>query len=59
MKAFCISNKNDMADAEALWRTAQERPGRTVSVKAEAQRSMLAPSLGEASARQIQADAGR
>ncbi|HBS5837306.1 TPA: IS110 family transposase [Klebsiella variicola] len=41
VKAFNIRNKNDMADAEAIWRAAQQ-PGKAVAVKTEAQQAMLA-----------------
>lgn len=41
VKAFNIRNKNDMADAEAIWRAVQQ-PGKAVAVKTEAQQAMLA-----------------
>lgn len=41
VKAFNIRNKNDMADAEAIWRAVQQ-PGKAVAVKTESQQAMLA-----------------
>jgi transposase len=41
VKAFNIRNKNDMADAHAIWRAVQQ-PGKAVAVKTERQQAMLA-----------------
>src|SRR5260370_27042623 len=40
-KAFNIRNKNDAADARAIWLAVQQ-PGRPVAVKTEAQQAVLA-----------------
>ena len=40
-KAFNIRNKNDAADARAIWLAVQQ-PGRPIAVKAEAQQAVLA-----------------
>jgi transposase len=40
-KAFNIRNKNDTADARAIWLAVQQ-PGRPVAVKTEAQQAVLA-----------------
>ncbi|PHM29521.1 transposase [Xenorhabdus budapestensis] len=40
VKAFNIRNKNDTADAQAIWRSVQQ-PGKAVAVKTEAQQAML------------------
>jgi transposase len=42
VKAFNIRNKNDAADARAIWLAAQQ-PGKPVAVKTEMQQAMLAP----------------
>lgn len=41
VKAFNLRNKNDVADAQAIWRAVQQ-PSRAVAVKSEAQQAMLA-----------------
>lgn len=41
VKTFNIRNKNDTADAQAIWRTVQQ-PGKAVAVKTEQQQAMLA-----------------
>jgi transposase len=41
VKAFNIRNKNDRADAHAIWRAVQQ-PGKAVAVKSERQQAMLA-----------------
>lgn len=41
VKAFNIRNKNDIADAQAVWRAVQQ-PGKAVTVKTEDQQAMLA-----------------
>ncbi|NUX99803.1 IS110 family transposase [Paraburkholderia youngii] len=41
VKAFNIRNKNDAADARAIWMAAQQ-PGKPVAVKTEMQQAMLA-----------------
>lgn len=41
VKAFNIRNKNDVADAEAIWRAVQQ-PSKAVAVKTEMQQAMLA-----------------
>jgi transposase len=41
VKAFNIRNKNDAADAEAVWRAVQQ-PAKAVAVKTEEQQAMLA-----------------
>jgi transposase len=41
VKAFVMGNKNDMADARAIW-TAVQQPGKVVAVKTEAQQAVLA-----------------
>lgn len=41
VKAFNIRNKNDIADALAIWRAVQQ-PGKSVAVKTEQQQAMLA-----------------
>lgn len=41
VKAFNIRNKNDTADAHAIWRAVQQ-PSKAVAVKTEAQQAMLA-----------------
>jgi len=41
VKAFNIRNKNDAADAEAIWRAVQQ-PAKAVAVKTEEQQAMLA-----------------
>ncbi|RUT66914.1 IS110 family transposase [Morganella morganii] len=41
VKAFNIRNKNDTADAQAIWRAVQQ-PGKAVAVKTEQQQAMLA-----------------
>ncbi|CAB3809932.1 IS110 family transposase ISBcen5 [Paraburkholderia ultramafica] len=41
VKAFNIRNKNDAADAQAIWRAVQQ-PSKGVAVKTEAQQAMLA-----------------
>ncbi|KVS36309.1 transposase [Burkholderia vietnamiensis] len=40
VKAFNIRNKNDMADAHAIWRAVQQ-PSKAVAVKTEMQQAML------------------
>jgi transposase len=40
-KAFNIRNKNDAADARAIW-IATQMPGKSVAVKTEAQQAVLA-----------------
>jgi transposase len=40
-KAFNIRNKNDAADARAIWLAVQQ-PGRPVAIKSEAQQAVLA-----------------
>jgi transposase len=40
VKAFNIRNKNDAADAQAIWRALQQ-PGKPVAVKTEMQQAML------------------
>lgn len=42
VKAFVPGNKNDMADARAVWLAMQQPGVRTVAVKTEAQQSVLA-----------------
>ena len=41
VKAFVTGNKNDVADARAIW-TAVQQPGKSVAVKTEAQQAVLA-----------------
>jgi transposase len=41
VKAFNIRNKNDAADARAIWRAVRQ-PGQSVAVKSEKQQAMLA-----------------
>src|SRR5271156_1412326 len=41
VKAFNIGNKNDAADARAIWMAVQQ-PGKAVAVKTEAQQAVLA-----------------
>ena len=41
MKAFNIRNKNDAADARAIWLAVQQ-PSKAVAVKTEMQQAMLA-----------------
>ncbi|SMG61070.1 IS110 family transposase [Paraburkholderia susongensis] len=41
VKAFNIRNKNDVADAHAIWRAVQQ-PSKAVAVKSEMQQAMLA-----------------
>lgn len=41
VKAFVIGNKNDVADARAIW-MAMQQPSKAVSVKTEAQQAVLA-----------------
>ncbi|MDE9433490.1 IS110 family transposase [Xenorhabdus bovienii] len=41
VKAFNIRNKNDIADAQAIWRAVQQ-PGKAVAIKTETQQAMLA-----------------
>ncbi|CAN0627091.1 transposase [Burkholderia multivorans] len=41
VKAFNIRNKNDAADARAIWFAVQQ-PGKSVAVKTEMQQAMLA-----------------
>ncbi|KAA8690101.1 IS110 family transposase [Pseudomonas caricapapayae] len=41
VKAFNLPHKNDMADAQAIWRAVQQ-PSRAVAVKSETQQAMLA-----------------
>jgi len=41
VKAFNIRNKNDSADAQAIWRAVQQ-PSKAVAVKSETQQAMLA-----------------
>ncbi|MDI6978448.1 IS110 family transposase [Serratia sp. Se-RSBMAAmG] len=41
VKAFNIRNKNDIADAQAIWRAVQQ-PGKAVAIKTEQQQAMLA-----------------
>lgn len=41
VKAFNIGNKNDAADARAIWLAVQQ-PGKAVAVKSEAQQAVLA-----------------
>src|SRR5579875_2340229 len=41
VKAFNIRNKNDAADAQAIWRAVQQ-PSKPVAVKTEMQQAMLA-----------------
>lgn len=41
VKAFNIRNKNDIADAQAIWRAVQQ-PSKAVAVKTEQQQAMLA-----------------
>lgn len=41
MKAFNIRNKNDAADAQAIWLAVQQ-PGKAIAVKTEAQQAVLA-----------------
>ena len=41
VKAFNIRNKNDTADAQAIWRAVQQ-PGKAVAIKTEQQQAMLA-----------------
>ena len=41
VKAFNIRNKNDSADARAIWLAVQQ-PGKAVAVKSESQQAMLA-----------------
>jgi transposase len=41
VKAFNIRNKNDAADAQAIWRAVQQ-PGQPVAIKTETQQAMLA-----------------
>jgi transposase len=40
VKAFNIRNKNDAADAQAIWRAVQQ-PCKPVAVKTEMQQAML------------------
>jgi transposase len=42
VKAFNIRNKNDAADARAIWLAVQQ-PGKPVAVKTEMQQAMLSP----------------
>lgn len=39
-KAFVMGNKNDVADARAIWMAAQQ-PGKSVAVKTETQQAVL------------------
>lgn len=41
LKAFVSGNKNDVADARAIWLAVQQ-PGKEVTVKSEAQQAVLA-----------------
>ncbi len=41
VKALNIRNKNDVADAQAIWRAVQQ-PGKAVAMKSESQQAMLA-----------------
>jgi len=42
VRPFAIGNRNDMADAQAIW-TAMHQPGmRTVAIKTESQQAVLA-----------------
>jgi transposase len=41
VKAFVTGNKNDVADARAIW-VAVQQPGKTVAIKSEAQQAVLA-----------------
>jgi transposase len=41
VKAFNVRNKNDAADARAIWLAVQQ-PGKPVAVKTEMQQAMLA-----------------
>ena len=40
VKAFNLRNKNDAADAQAIWRAVQQ-PGKSVAIKSEMQQSIL------------------
>jgi transposase len=42
VKAFVSGNKNDVADARAIWLATQQRGVKTVAVKTEAQQAVLA-----------------
>lgn len=42
VKAFVSGNKNDMADARAIWVAVQQRAIRAVSIKSETQQAVLA-----------------
>jgi hypothetical protein len=42
VKAFVTGNKNDMADARAIWLATQQRGVKVVAVKTEAQQAVLA-----------------
>ncbi|WP_211454898.1 IS110 family transposase [Collimonas antrihumi] len=42
VKAFVTSNKNDVADARAIWLAVQQRGVRAVAVKSEGQQAVLA-----------------
>jgi len=46
VKPFVKTNKNDAADAQAIWTAAQQPEMRTVAVKTEEQQAVLA--LGQA-----------
>ena len=41
VKAFNIGNKNDAADARAIWLAVQQ-PSKSIAVKSEAQQAVLA-----------------
>jgi transposase len=42
VKAFVCGNKNDVADARAIWIAAQQEGVKSVAVKSEAQQAVLA-----------------
>lgn len=42
VKAFVSGNKNDMADARAIWMAVQQPGVRTAAIKTEAQQAVLA-----------------
>lgn len=43
VKAFVIGNKNDVADARAIWTAVHQPDVKTVAIKTEEQQTLLAP----------------
>ena len=56
VKAFVMGNKNDAADARAIWMAAQQ-PGKSVAVKTETQQAVLGPAPDAGTAGEIPDDA--